>query len=70
MVTRFFLEKAPDFKDALSQLKEKIIRDSRILVLIDLGGTILFRGISTETKDIERQESFKCRKKKCYLRPG
>jgi hypothetical protein len=61
------VEKAPDFKDALGVLKQKISRKFRILVMVDLGGTIFLR---TDAKGIDQPESFKIAKYRYFKRPG
>ena len=57
----------PDFEQKTDKIKEKVSKKFRILVLIDLGGSIFFR---SDEKDVGTKYNFRYKRYSYFFRPG
>ena len=63
----YFEVHVPDIKYQLEMIRVAICKKFKIMVLVDLGGTIFFR---TDKKDVNAPAHFKLKRHEYFLRPG
>lgn len=68
-VNKLFVEKAPEFKSVCEVLRKKMCKRFKILVMIDLGGSIFLRADKKKDK-IDKPGDFSIKAYKYFMRPG
>jgi hypothetical protein len=68
-VYKFLLERTPERNQALVRIHRKVCRKFKVLVMIDLGGSIFLRADKKKDK-IDKPGDFSIKAYKYFLRPG